>query len=34
MEEQGVEVRYMRNESDTRIELLEPTGPDLSLIHI
>ena len=28
VEEQGVEVRYMRNESDTRIELLEPTGPD------
>ncbi len=28
VEEQGVAVRYMRNESDTRIELLEPTGPD------
>ena len=28
VEEQGVEVRYMQNMSDTRIELLEPTGSD------
>ena len=28
VEEQGVEVKYMSNDSDSRIELLEPTGPD------
>ena len=28
VKEQGVEVRYMQNMSDTRIELLEPTGSD------
>jgi len=28
VKEQGVEVRYMENMSDTRIELLEPTGSD------
>ena len=28
VKEQGVEVRYMQNMSDTKIELLEPTGSD------
>jgi len=28
VKEQGVEVRYMQNLSDTKIELLEPTGSD------
>ena len=28
VEDQGVNVRYLVNESDTRIELLEPTAPD------
>ena len=28
VEDQGVNVRYLVNESDTRIELLEPTASD------
>lgn len=28
VEEQGVNVRYLANESETRVELLEPTSPD------